>query len=277
MKAPLSRLLVACLLLMRAGNGLAEPPLVLAVVPQFPALEIHRTWTPVAKAVESAIGRTVELKLYQSIPQFEQEFLAGAPDLVYLNPYHMVMAKKAVGYVPLVRDDAQKLSGLLVVQAGSPLTKVADLDGKTIAFPAPNAFGASLLPRALLADQFKVRFTANYVQTHSNAYRFVARGDVAAAGGIRTTFEREPEELRGKLRILYETPAFASHPVAAHPRLKPELRAKFVKAILQMRQTREGSEQLAAVLMHDPVPADYARDYANLERLGLDRHVLSGN
>ena len=30
MKAPLSRVLVACLLLMRAGSGLAEPPLVLA-------------------------------------------------------------------------------------------------------------------------------------------------------------------------------------------------------------------------------------------------------
>jgi phosphonate transport system substrate-binding protein len=58
------------------------------------------------------------------------------------------------------------------------------------------------LLRALLTEQYKVSYSANYVQTHSNAYRHVARGESLAAGGIRSTFEREPEELRSKLRVL---------------------------------------------------------------------------
>ena len=255
----------------------AEPALILGVVPQFPALDIHRTWTPVANAIETAIGRPVQLKIYQTIPLFEQDFLAGTPDLVYLNPYHMVMAKKARGYIPLVRDNAQQLSGLLLVQASSPITKVSQLDGKPVAFPSPNAFGASLLLRALLAEHFKIKINANYVQTHSNAYRYVARGEMAAAGGIRSTFEREPEDLRSKLRVLYESPAYSAHPLAAHPRVKPELRANITKAVLRMRQTQEGSEQLGAILMSDPGLADYARDYASLEKLGLERYVVNGN
>lgn len=265
--------LFAALLLCGAAFA-AEGELTLGVVPQFPALEIHRTWTPVAKAIEAAVGRPVQLKIYQSIPLFEQDFLSGGPDIVYLNPYHMVMANRARGYVPLVRDSAQQLSGILFVQAGSPIARPGDLDGKQIAFPAPNAFGASLLLRALLTEEYKVKFTPSYVQTHSNAYRYVARGDAAAAGGIRSTYEHEPEELRSRLKVIYETPRYASHPVAVHPRVSADLRAKISKAILQMRQNAEGTEQLKEITMSEPVMADYRRDYGALEKLNLDRYAV---
>ena len=252
-----------------AGGALS-----LAVVPQFPALEIHRVWTPVAKALEQSLGRPVMLKMYASIPVFERDFLAGQPDLVYLNPYHMVMAHRAHGYLPLVRDGAQQLSGILMVQAGSPITALADLNGRQIAFPAPNAFGASLLLRALLADEHHVRFTPVYVKMHGNAYRYTARGETAAAGGIRSTLQREPEELRSKLRLLYESPGFAAHPLAVHPRLPREVREKVASVLPQMKQGEEGRATLAAIPMKEPVPADYNRDYARLEKLGLERLVV---
>lgn len=255
----------------------AEAELTLGVVPQFPALDIHRTWTPLAKAIENAAGRPVRLKIYASIPVFERDFLAGVPDLVYVNPYHMVLANRAHGYVPLVRDNAQQLSGILLVQAGSKITRLSELQGGQIAFPAPNAFGASLLLRALLSEQYKVGYSANYVQTHSNAYRYVARGESLAAGGIRSTFEREPEELRSKLRVLYESPRFASHPVAAHPRLSADMRARITRVFLQLRLSEEGSEVLSAISMSEPVAADYRRDYSRLEKLGLERFVVMSN
>lgn len=41
---------------------------------------------------------------------------------------------------------------VLVVRKDSAVRRLADLNGATGAFPAPNAFAASLLPRALLAS-----------------------------------------------------------------------------------------------------------------------------
>ena len=281
MMRPICRLAIAAALILltwsAAAVRAAGTELVLAVVPQFPALDIHRTWTPIAKTVEIATGRTVRLKIYPSIPVFEQDFMAGVPDIVYLNPFHMVMAHRARGYVPLVRDSAQQLSGILLVQAGSSITNVAELEGRQIAFPAPNAFGASLLLRALLTEQFHIGFSPNYVRTHSNAYRYVARGEMAAAGGIRSTFEREPEDLRSKLKVLYETPRFASHPVAVHPRLAADLRATIARTFLQMRATEAGRAELAAVALSEPVMAEYRRDYGVLEKLGLERHAVLEN
>ena len=59
-----------------------------------------------------------------------------------------------------------------------------DLDGADIAFPAPNAFGASLYMRALLAEQEKININPIYVETHANVYRNVIFGRASAGGGV---------------------------------------------------------------------------------------------
>jgi hypothetical protein len=68
------------------------------------------------------------------------------------------------------------------VAADSPIQTVAALNGKTVVFPAPNAFAASLLIRAHLAGQ-GIRIEPKYVQTHGSVYRAVALGDASAGGG----------------------------------------------------------------------------------------------
>ena len=78
-------------------------PMELPFPPRYMLLDIHRTWTPVAAALGEATGRAVQVKVHASIPAFEDDFRAGTPDLVYMNPYHAVMASRSQGYVPLVR------------------------------------------------------------------------------------------------------------------------------------------------------------------------------
>jgi phosphonate transport system substrate-binding protein len=53
------------------------------------------------------------------------------------------MAKKAHGYIPLLRDGSKQLKGILVVLKEGDIDDIQKLDGKKIAFPSPNAFGAS--------------------------------------------------------------------------------------------------------------------------------------
>ena len=243
------------------------------VVPQFPALAIHRTWTPLLERLSTMTGHMFKLEQYATIPDFEKAFLGGKPDLVYLNPYHMVMANGAQRYLPLVRDGQNKLSGILVVRADSTAKTLADLDGKTIAFPSPNAFGASLYLRALLA-QSGATIKPDYVKTHTNGYRHALLGLAAAAGGIRSTLEREPAELRGQLRVLYETPAVIPHPLAAHPRVPVATQDGVREAILKLAATNDGKALLKDIQMPAPAAANYAADYASLLSLQLERFVV---
>lgn len=264
--------------LLLAGASLAtaahaqEAHLRLAIVPQFPAVELHKAWMPLVEVLQSSTGLKIELVLPSSIPAFEAGFLQGQWDLAYMNPYHAVMAHRAQSYKPLVRDD-DALSGLLVVRADSPVRHVSELMDRGIAFPAPNAFGASLYMRALLTEKHGVRFTPQYLKTHSNAYRAVAAGTAIAAGGVKATFDAEPADLKSQLRVLFETPATPSHPLCAHPRVSTTQQQQVTQALLNLTKQEAGRRLLQATQLDRIVTADYRRDYAPLESLGLDKYV----
>jgi phosphonate transport system substrate-binding protein len=266
-----------CLSFLVALSGVqAQAPLpayTVAIVPQFGAEQLRNEWQPLLDRVGKAANVRLEMKHYASIPAFETGFLKGEADFIFANPYHAVLARAAQGYLPLVRD-SELLTGLLVVPTKGGATTLKELDGKAIAFPAPNAFGASLYMRALLIQEAKIQFEPRYVRTHSNVYRQTALGDVAAGGGVNQTFNDLPLELRAQLRVLYETPGAAPHPFAAHPRVPADLRQRVTTAFLDLARDDAGRAMLKSVRMPHPVAASYATDYAPLERLQLERYLV---
>lgn len=268
------RFLVLCVV---AGAAIAAEPgkasYSLAVVPQFRAEEIHRDWSPVLARLRVATGASFNLRIAADIPKFEESVLAGEPDFAYMNPYHQVMARRAQGYAPLLRDSTP-LKGILMVRTDDPIKSARELDGKEVAFPAPNAFGASLWIRALLAEREKIRIVPVYVKTHANAFRHVATGKAAAAGGIAATLAEEPEELRAALRVLLETPDVAPHPLSAHPRVPEAIRRVVVETLLAMTRDAGGQSLLKDIQLPNPVRADHARDYQPLEKYGLEKYVV---
>jgi phosphonate transport system substrate-binding protein len=254
----------------------AEPlvaPLTVAVVPQFTSLQIHKDWTPFLERLSRDSGVPLKLKTYQRIPDFEADMLKGVPDLVFMNPYHQVMAKRAAGYIPLVRDN-NPLTGILLVRRDSPVKTIKNLAGEKLAFPSPNAFGASLYMRALLVEQEGIKFDPIYVKTHSNVFRQIILGDMAAGGTVKNAFQREPDAVTTQLRVLFETPGVAPHPLAAHPRVSKAQRKALVEAILHWREDATAVPLLQGVQMPEPVVADYVRDYQPLERLKLEKYLV---
>lgn len=263
---------ILSLLLFNLPTQAEEKIYTVAVVPQIASIQIYRDWTPLLTKLEQVTGYRFKLLAYNEFSRFELALNQGVPDLVYLNPYHMVIAKQKNQYRPLVRDSSP-LTGILVVRQDSPIKKLTDLDGKNIAFPSPNALGASLYMRALLAEKIKIKATPVYVGSHQNVYRHVLIGEVMAGGGVNSTLEKETEAVRSQLNILFTTPDISPHPLAAHPRVPVDVSKKIVAALLAMRNDPESSKLLAAVQIPQPIEADYKRDYAGLAQLKLERYA----
>lgn len=258
-------------LVLAVAASLAQAAYVLAVVPQSSPAALHRQWGAFAERLKRDSGIDLQLRLYPTFAEFETELARGIPDLVYLNPYQQLAANKRQGYLPLVRG-SRTLTGLLVVRNDSPVRSLRDLNDREIVFPQPNAFGASLYLRALLEEKEKIRFHARFLSTHANVYRHVILGRAAAGGGVNLTLEREYPETRRELRVLYQTPPTAPHPLSAHPRMPPEWRAAVIAAVLRMRDDADGRALLERVDLAEPVRADQMRDYRPLERLRLGRY-----
>lgn len=246
---------------------------IVGVVPQFEARRIHQIWAPILEHLQKETGHEFELLATPTIPEFETEFLAGRFDLLYLNPYHLIMANDSQGYVPLVRDVARQLYGVLVSKKDGPIQTVQDLQGKVLAFPAPNALGASLQMRQELHDLFGLSFTARYVKTHDSAYLNVILNQAAAGGGVQKTFNRQDQRLRDQLKIIHKTKPVAPHPIAAHPRIDAAVREQITATLVAYGESEQGKAQMSKIPMRKAGRADLA-DYQILREMNLERFYV---
>lgn len=265
------------LMLFFSSLAQAEPvkPYTVFIVPQLSAVELHKAWTPILDKLSQATKLQFELKILPTIPEFEHAVFAGEADFVFMNPYHQVVAKRTQGYIPLVRDQ-KSLEGWLLVKKDSPLKSLSELNGKKVAFPAPNAFAASLYPRALLAQQ-GIKIVPDYVKNHTNVYRAVLLGDVVAGGGVNNTLRREEESVQQQLKVFYTTPKFAPHPFSAHPRIAEAVRNQVAKSFVLLAADPANAALLNEIQIPNPVPADYLKDYKPLEALNLDSFFVKEN
>ena len=251
----------------------AEQTLRFGVVPQFDARRIQQIWQPVLKSLEKQSGLHFELVGSPSIPEFEKQLMAGDFDVAYMNPYHLLKAHESQGYTPLVRDVGRTLFGIVVARKDGPVNEVNDLDGKTVAFPAPNALGAALIPRSEFGEIYKINIQPEYVRSHGSVYLNVVTGQTVAGGGVQKTLQAQPKNIRDALKIIYKTPQVAPHPVAAHPRLTSATHEKIREAFLQMGDSPEDNLLLAKIPMKQAGQASM-EDYAPLKGMGLDKYYI---
>lgn len=245
----------------------------IGIVPQFEIRHIRKIWKPIINEIEKKTGIKLKLLGSPTIPDFEKEFNAGKFDFAYMNPYHLLLANKAQGYTPLVRDNGRKLHGIIVVRSDSPIKTVKDLDDKKIAFPAPNALGASLLIRANLKNIFNINIHPVYVKTHSSVYLNVVVKQTAAGGAVQKTLNQQKANIKGALKVLYRTPKVSPHPLAVHPRVPITDAEKIKDALLMLGENPTGKALLAKIPMKKIGPASMD-DYTPLLKLHLEEfHV----
>ncbi len=267
----LIRSLAVCwLILSTAFAAGAETTYTFGVVPQFEQRKLFAIWKPIVDELSRRTGLEIRLVATLTVPEFETALEKGTFDFVYANPYHILRVSDSQGYIPLVRDQ-EPLRGILVVRKDSPVKSVEELAGKTLAVPSPNALGASLLLRADLSRLYKIDMTMVNARTHSSAYLHVLNGLADAGGGVEKTLAEQDAAIRDGLRVLYTTRPMPPHPVAAHPRLRAEIRESLKKALLELSATPAGKLLLDEVPMQSPMTTSLD-DYLVMRKWGLESY-----
>lgn len=262
--------------LLASGPAPAEPvTLTVGIVPQTSATELVKHWAPVLGYLSEKTGYKLRFETAKDIPTFERRLADGAYDISYMSPYtYTVVHRSRAGYRAFAKEKDKKLTGIIVVRKDSPYQTLADLAGKTLAFPAEAAIAASVLPRAYFQKQ-AIAITPKYVASHDSVYLSVARGMYAAGGGVVRTFELTPPEARKQLRVLWSTPGYTPHPFAAHKRVPKEVMTRLQAAMFAMGGDDAGRAALKGVGFKGIVPA-WDADYDDLRALDvtISEHLL---
>lgn len=237
------------------------------IVPQQSAQVLAEKWTPILAYLSEQTGDTYQLKTAPDIPAFEQALINGEYDFAYMNPYHYTVFARHPGYRAFAKQANQLIRGILVTGLDSEVTSLADLNGKSLAFPSPAAFAATVIPQAVLRQQ-GIEFSAQYVSSHDSVYLTVSRGLFAAGGGIERTFNTTSAQARESLAILWRSPGFTPHAFAAHPAIDEATALTLQSAMLVMHDNEQGKALLAG-LNFEAIAAAQDADWDDVRALDI--------
>ena len=219
------------------GLSLMASDVVFGVVPQQSPSVLIKNWKPVTDYLSQKTGLNVILSIEKSIPAFEKKLNSGVYDVAYVNPYHYVVARKERGYDAKIR--AKKMIVGILVSMKSRESESVDFGEMRYLFPSPLAFAATILPKYEIKEKYGVDIDKDcdlkYVNSHDSVYKGVARGIGDIGGGIERTFNNlKDKETKERLKIIYKTRPYPSHPIVFHPRLDKKEAALLNEAILSL-------------------------------------------
>lgn len=209
----------------------------LGIVPQQSPSKLSTTWLQITEYLSKETGIKVVFRTEKSIPTFEEKLYSGEYDVAYMNPYHFIIANNLQKYEAFLRDK-NDIVGILVSK-DNIIFDEKDLKNKTFLFPAPNAFAATLLIKYELKKKYNINLDTDakvlYVNSHDSVYKGVFRDIGDFGGGINRTYTDFIKNSENeKMKIIYETDSYPSHPFAFHPRVDKKTVEKLEKAFLNM-------------------------------------------
>ncbi|SCA55332.1 Periplasmic binding protein-related protein [Candidatus Terasakiella magnetica] len=239
-----------------------------SVVPQQSASKTAAIWKPILKYLSDKTGQKFKLSTAKNIPTFEKRLEEEKADFSYMNPYHYTVYHERSGYNAIARAKDKRIKGVVVVQKDSPLQKLEELDGHTLAFPSPAAFAASLLPRGFMKAN-GINITPKYVSSHDSVYLNVVKGRMVAGGGIVRTFKNTKQHVRDNLRVLWTTDGYTPHAIAAHKRVDGELVKAVQQALVDLGSTEQGLAMVGKMKLKGFIAAQDA-DWNDVRSLKLN-------
>lgn len=255
-----------------AQQTAATKTITFGVVPQQAANVLANVWVPLTQYLSQQTGLNVNFATSKNIPNFEQRLSENAYDIAYMNPYHYVYFSESNEYRAIAKQANKQIKGIMVARIDSNIESIQDLHGKTLAFPAPAAFAASILPRAELSIN-AVEYTPRYVSSHDSVYLNVSKGFFVAGGGVIRTFNNMPEAIRARLKIFWTTQPYTPHAIAVSPTLSFEDRTALQSALENLHTTDKGREILKNLGMEAFVVAHHM-DWDDVRNLHISKeHV----
>lgn len=227
-------------------------------------------WNPIVAYVSEKSGLKLSLKLGRTSADTTAFVLAQEVEFAFTN--HLFSPEREqLGWKVFGRRNTPALHGQLVVPADSPVTELAQLEGKDVGFPGPEAFIAYKITYAQLLQR-KLNVRSIFGGNMDGAFAQLFSGKVAAVGANSQLVEGYAKREGKQFRVLWTSEPYHDLALMVSPKV-PERDAQAVaKAFLGMAQDPRGREILQAgnQLMGLPadaifVPSD-GREYASYRR-----------
>jgi phosphonate transport system substrate-binding protein len=222
------------------------------------------------KFLAEKIGRKIEYRVMRFNSEGIEDMRAGKLHIASFSTGATNYAVNLAGYIPIaVKGTSKGFQGyrlIVVVRADSPLKKLSDIVGKTVAHTAPSSNSGHIAAMGLFPQEgivpgkdYTIAFSGNHERSVlgvlNKEYDAACVGSslferIAAAGGINPA----------DYRILWQSPVFPTSSFGYVYNLNPTLAGKIREAFAEYRFTPEMIKAFGG--MDRFYPVTYLRAYA---------------
>ncbi|MGV2985895.1 phosphate/phosphite/phosphonate ABC transporter substrate-binding protein [Microbacterium sp. AGC85] len=232
----------------RPADDTAETPteLVFAVVPTDDSKALEASFEPLVAAIEEGTGITTRIEAVSSNAGVIEAQAAERVDIAVYGAFSYYLAKDVADVTPVAMDQltpepgSGAVNSLGVVAAGSDITSIEDVAGRTVCFTDPASTTGYLAAAAGLLDAGidpESDITPVFAGKHDVAVTQMLAGDCEVAF-VASTFVTDILPARGLIaegdtETVWTSPDIPGTPLVIGDWLSAELKQKIVDAVLE--------------------------------------------
>ncbi|WP_269630581.1 phosphate/phosphite/phosphonate ABC transporter substrate-binding protein [Pelomonas sp. BJYL3] len=195
-------------------------------------------WNPIIAYVSEKSGVKLALKLGRTSADTTSYVLAQEVDFVFSN--HLFSPEREqLGWRVFGRRQTPPIHGQIIVPADSPIKELAQLEGKDVAFPGPEALVAYKFPYAHLLSR-KINVRVVFGGNMDGALTQLYSGKVAACG-VNSQLAESHARREGKAyRVLWSSDALHDLALMASARVPDKDMQAVARAFVNMHKDPRG-------------------------------------
>ena len=201
---------------------------------------VYQSFRPLVEALAKQSGHPITIDVAPNYTRHVRRLGEGKIDLAFVGPSPYVKANDRYHTIELLaRLNIQNDSGdqtVIIAKRQSPVTKLADLKGKTFAFGDYQSFGSHFMPRYLLRQSGVALWDLmayDYVMGHDNVILAVLHGDFDA-GAVRSDVLQNYHD-REALKIIAGPIAIPPHAIVCRKDLPTTLKESLRQTLLAIK------------------------------------------
>lgn len=227
---------------------------VFAVHPLHNPQLLHKKFEPLMRHLAAHMPDVAfDLDASNNYADYEGKLRQRVPAFSLPNPYHATLAR-GWGYRVIAKmADDEAFRGIFLVRKDSPVREPADLKGKVVAYPAPTALAAAMMPQLYLQEHgvdVETQLDNQYVGTHNSAIMNVYLGQSAASATWPVAWEAfrkaNPREA-AELKVVWQTPRLIQNAVIVRDDVPPAVAARVAALLAGLQDSAEGRAVLEGI------------------------------
>ena len=233
-------------------GGEAVKEYVVGIHPLHNPKRLVEVYGPIVDHLNTSIPQArFRLEASRNYEEFDKKLFSRYFDFAMPNPYQTVRSLKHGYHVFGKMGDDELFRGIILVRRDSGIRKVSDLKGRKVAYPAPTALAATMMPQYYLHTHgldVNRDIENLYVGSQESVIMNVLRGHVAAGATWPVpwiTFQQEHPELAAQLEVKWQTETLPNNGWVVRDDVPPELAAAVGRALVALSKTEEGRAKVA--------------------------------